>query len=103
MLPDVGPDAADGFPEAYRAIRKLFFEERGVIESLLETHDGVNRRSYSKKSLPQWLGAVEAYLAPEEPEGFPGDGDLGKFTRSRLLENSYKTKRSRRSSGASLL
>jgi hypothetical protein len=67
-------------------------ENREIIETLLGTHKGVNRRSYSKRNLPNWLAAVSSYFRGEMPAALPGDGNLGKFTRSRLAEMAAKMK-----------
>ncbi len=82
----------ESFRDLYRKGRSEWREKRGEIEALLNTHKGVNRRSYSKRYLPSWLRAVDSYFEEEEPVAHPGEGDLGKFTRSRLAEKATKVK-----------
>jgi len=76
------------YSEAFRTARELLQHCGQEIKTLLETHPGVNRQSYNKKTLPKWLNETRQYLASSEPSRIiTSDNDkesVYKFTTSRL-------------------
>ncbi|RJX74319.1 exodeoxyribonuclease V subunit beta [Vibrio sinensis] len=69
-------------------LKQLWRASQDDFLSLIENSD-VNKRSYSKKSLPAWLGAVDAWAATET-NGYDYPDKLEKFSQSEL--NSKTTK-----------
>lgn len=56
--------------QAWQAAADCWREEQDEVRRLLETHPGVNRKSYSKRHLPKWLAELASYLGtpPQQPE-----------------------------------
>src|SRR5690606_38922056 len=44
--------------QAWQAAADCWREEQDEVRRLLETHPGVNRKSYSKRHLPKWLAEL---------------------------------------------
>ena len=63
-----GAALADTFATAFRQARELWQTDRAVIEDLLLTWPGLNRRSYGLKYIPGWLVAMDGYLSGEIPK-----------------------------------
>jgi exodeoxyribonuclease V beta subunit len=74
------------FMVLYNNTKHLWHQEKEKILTLLETHPGVNRRSFTKTNRTRWAKEVDAYLSLAEPSRFPEEGGLGKFRQSKLLE-----------------
>ena len=75
--------------DAFRTARDLLQNCEEEIKTLLESHPGINRRSYNKGTISKWLNAARQYLASSEPSQiFTADDDnsVYKFTTSRLWE-----------------
>ena len=83
----------DGLNEIYQKARAIWQNEAKEIRVLLQTHPGVNRRSYNKKNLDRWLENVQAFLEPDHIRDFETENSIDKFTRSRLLETNVKIKK----------
>jgi exodeoxyribonuclease V beta subunit len=86
IIPDscVTTNWQDVFFALYQRARRIWLENQSDIENLLKTHPGVNRRSYNKKRLRQWLDNTGRFLAPESPERLEDPKGIDQFTASRL-------------------
>ncbi len=79
------------YRETVREAARIVVAEKGSIISCIQTHKGVQKRSYTKKSLPNWLDACMDGLN-RKPDGnllfnMTEKGDaLYKFTLTRLQE-----------------
>ncbi|MDD9304165.1 MAG: exodeoxyribonuclease V subunit beta [Desulfobacter sp.] len=90
----VFPDAAvfrsigDEYRQAVQEVRAILTREKDLILTLISTHKGVDKRSYSKKNLPLWLDLSQKALKEENrvfvmtEQGDP----LYKFTRTRMAQ-----------------
>lgn len=77
----------------YQKTRNLWQNEGKEIQALLQSHPGVNRRSYNKKNLGTWLANVEAFFNADHIRDFETEKNIDKFTQSRLLETNAKLKK----------
>lgn len=96
ILPDLAEACGDvtDYERLYSEARAIWLSERETLRSLLSTHDGVNRRSYTRPNLLRWFENVDMHFTDESPRWLPGDADLNRFTRSRLAEMAQKMKNS---------
>lgn len=69
--------------DAWQAAAASWQQEQQEVRQLLQTHPGVNRRSYNKRNLPAWLDELAEYLsvAPQLPEP---SKNLYRFTSTEL-------------------
>ena len=84
-------EICDDYKETVRSAAKILNRELDGIRNLIQNHAGIDKRSYNKKNLSNWLDACQ-----EKFENSPGTdllfdmsekGDaLYKFTRARLAE-----------------
>ncbi len=80
----------DEYRQELKSIRKILSNDIEDIIRLFAEHPGVNRRSYSKRTVPAWIESVVLKLEREGDETFfvmteKGDS-LYKFTQSRINE-----------------
>jgi len=81
----------DDYKESVKSVAKILNRELEEIRNLIQTHDGIDKRSYNKKNLSNWLIACQ-----KKCEKSPGTDllfDMGekgdalyKFTLTRLAE-----------------
>lgn len=103
-------DVSQDYRDLCHELLKVLQRDRGEIMDILNTHPGVNRRSYSKKTIGKWLDTAESDLVKfnrnivvdefntHQDSDFIGHifnmtekGDsLYKFTSSRLNEKNKK-------------
>jgi len=83
----------EGLHEIYQRTRAIWQNEAREIRALLQTHPGVNRRSYNKKNLDRWLENVQVFFESDHIRDFETENSIGKFTQARLLETSAKSKK----------
>ncbi len=69
-------------------LKRLWQTSQADFQPLIE-ESGVNKRSYTKKSLPAWLESVN-FWAASETHGYDLPEQLGKFAQSTLDEKSPK-------------
>lgn len=74
--------------EQIEAIKQQWNSAASGLEELI-THSGVDKRSYSKKHLPNWLNSVSEW-AKSPTEDYLLPKELDKFCQSRLLEKTKK-------------
>lgn len=95
VLPDsveTGLGVAD-FMRLFAGARDVWHRDKDDILNLLDTHPGVNKKSYTQKNRQRWARGVDEYLAPAEPTHFPEGTDIDKFSQARLLEFHGKIKK----------
>jgi len=77
-------DAPTAFRHAHARARTLWLAHRSDVEALLATAPGLNRRSYTRATLPRWLSVVDAALEAADP-GHPRLPDgVGRLTATTL-------------------
>ena len=64
--PSVGAAAEAQYAARYREARALWEKDREAIGTVLRTQTALNAQKYPPKSLPVWLGEIEALLRPAE-------------------------------------
>ncbi|MBW2366916.1 MAG: exodeoxyribonuclease V subunit beta [Deltaproteobacteria bacterium] len=75
------------FEKIYDSARAIWAADQKEIKTLLTSHPGINRQSYNKRNLPNWLSATEDYLSMPNPARFPDDNaGIARFSQSRLLD-----------------
>ncbi|WP_208615263.1 exodeoxyribonuclease V subunit beta [Xenorhabdus kozodoii] len=74
--------------EQIDAIKRQWNDAASELEGLI-THSGVDKRSYSKKHLPNWLHSVSEW-AKSPTQDYLLPKDLDKFCQSRLSEKTKK-------------
>lgn len=80
----------DDYRDIVKQLSEVLGRERDTVLDLIQTHKGVDKRSYSKKNLPKWLdhsldlltGQGDAPVFEMTEKGDP----LYKFTRTRLAQ-----------------
>lgn len=86
-LPEPPEDHANAYKKILDRIREMLNRDREEIIALIQNHQGVDKRSYSKRNLPFWLDksqeALQATGLPIFDMSESGD-PLFKFTRTRL-------------------
>ncbi|RLC29532.1 MAG: hypothetical protein DRH32_07205, partial [Deltaproteobacteria bacterium] len=94
LPPDTAPGMTEeGLHEIYQKTRSIWQKEGREIQAILESHPGVNRRSYNKKNLGVWLENVRAFLEPHRIRSFETEKSIEKFTRSQLAQTGAKMKK----------
>ncbi|MCG8684638.1 MAG: UvrD-helicase domain-containing protein, partial [Desulfobacterales bacterium] len=89
--PLVFNDIGDEYSGQVKKTAQILAQEKEAIFTLIQTHKGVDKRSYSKKNLPSWLnGCVELLDGAQKTVSvfnMKEKGDpLYKFTRTRLAD-----------------
>jgi exodeoxyribonuclease V beta subunit len=64
--PPVGAEAEGQYAARYRETRALWEKDCEAIGTILLTQTALNAQKYPAKSLPVWLGEIEALLRPAE-------------------------------------
>jgi exodeoxyribonuclease V beta subunit len=82
---------SDAIEKLYRKAREIWLSQKAEVTNLLETHPGINRRSYSKKTLPRWLEQTGKYLQSDKFPGAPLEGGIDKFTQKRISAMAKKS------------
>ncbi len=82
ILPDpAAMSQADDFTalaEAFEALKAAWATDRNAVTRILETSDGLNRRSYSKPVVRRAVAVMEEILAGDLPQALPPE--LDRFT-----------------------
>ena len=83
-------EAYDEWIETLNNFKQAWLANSDDLQSLVQASD-VNKRSYTKASVPKWLAQIDQYAASEQLE--PGKtlkGILQRFTQSVLIEKTTK-------------
>lgn len=93
-LPEKFMEASDAaeFDRLYGEARRIWTRDRTDLLTLLTTHPGVNRKSYTKTNLMRWLENTALYFSSESPSALPGEKDLRRFCRTALAEKALSLK-----------
>ena len=83
-------DVSDAYRELTQKIHELLKTNTQTIIGLIQTHKGVDKRSYTKKNLPNWLALSRETLAVQGRDALFAMAEKGdplfKFTRTRLAD-----------------
>ncbi len=83
-------DVSDAYRELTRKIQNLLETETQTIIGLIQGHKGVDKRSYTKKNLPNWLALSLETLVVQGRDALFAMAEKGdplfKFTRTRLAD-----------------
>jgi exodeoxyribonuclease V beta subunit len=83
-------DVSDAYRELTQKIQNLLGTDTQTIIGLIQAHKGVDKRSYTKKNLPNWLALSREALAVQGRDALFAMAEKGdplfKFTRTRLAD-----------------
>ncbi|MBL4606798.1 MAG: exodeoxyribonuclease V subunit beta [Pseudomonadales bacterium] len=80
-------ETLDEWLENLRAFKQHWLEERKNIEEIIQQSD-VNKRSYGKKTLPNWLAVIDGFC--NDKQAFKLPEKLAKFSQRELSEKTTK-------------
>ena len=81
------------FRDAFMTLKKAWNQSKHEVEAIFYNHPGLNRKTYSEKSIPKWIDEMNRYLAMSSPgvQMFEGFDRFTSYKVQSSIKKNHKT------------